>query len=258
VPFPVRVAVARWRCLGAWHREAGAFQFELGSRDRYPYKLAEHCSPLRRPGTTYAEDMQRGKETNVAQAAKLIDGIVVPPGAVFSYHHAVGPPSRKRGFVMGAELQDSSLKPGIGGGCCQISNLLYVLALLSGAEITERHRHGLDLFPDSGRTVPFGCGATVFFPMRDLKFRNALDQEIMISLNIEDGFVVGRVHTAKPESRRFEIFEMESDISKQGEVWIRTNKVGRRSLDCEGQATVETVAENIATCAYDPTAVGQA
>jgi len=241
--------------MGAWNLESKQFEHDREFGELYPYLVAEHRSPLRRLGTTYAEELQRGKETNVALAASFIDGILLPPGGVFSYHHAVGFPNRKRGFVMGAELQDGSLKPGIGGGCCQVSNLLYVLALLSGADITERHRHGLDLFPDSGRTVPFGCGATVFFPMRDLRFRNSLDQAIRIGLTIEDGFVVGRVHSAQPIPKRFEIFEMESKMSQEGEVWIRENRVGRRTLDSHGDETIEEVAHNIARCAYDPSKV---
>ena len=235
-----------------WRGEVASFQHAKSPVDGYPLILAVHRSPLRRAGTTYAEDLQRGKETNVALAAAAIDGTILPPGASFSYHHAVGAPTRKRGFVMGAELQDGELNPGIGGGCCQVSNLLYVLALLAGASVTERHRHGLDLFPDSERTVPFGCGATVFFPMRDLRFRNELDQEMRIGLTITDGHLVGQIQTKNPVARRFEIFEMESEMRQEGGVWIRENRVGRRTLADDGKTTVEEVAHNVARCMYDP------
>lgn len=252
VPFPFRVAIARARGLRRWRREAGTFCYPRRPADAYPCVVAEHRSPLRRAGTTYDEALQRGKETNVALAAQLIDGLTLAPGAVFSYHHAVGPPTRRRGFVMGAELQDGSLQPGIGGGCCQVSNMLYVLALLSGAEIVERHRHDLDLFPDSGRTIPFGCGATVFFSNRDLRFRNALDQEVRIGLTIDDEHLVGRVLTRDSVPSRFEVFELETRMRKEGEVWIRENRVGRRTWSEGGQVTVEEVAHNVARCLYDP------
>ncbi|AIE86749.1 VanW family protein [Fimbriimonas ginsengisoli] len=253
VPFSLRVAVARGRSMGVWRREAEQFRFPKSEASESLWLVAEHRSPLRRAGTTYAEELQRGKETNVGLAAQLVDGLTIPSGAVFSYHHAVGMPSRRRGFVKGAELQDGSLKPGIGGGCCQVSNLLYVLALLSGAEIVERHRHGFDLFPDSGRTVPFGCGATVFFPMRDLRFRNMLDQPIRLGMTIEDGHLVGRVQTVTPLAKRFEIFEMETEMRREGEVWIRENRVGRRAWDAERLVSTEEVAHNVAKCLYEPT-----
>jgi vancomycin resistance protein VanW len=252
VPFSVRVAIVRARSMGSWRREAGQFVHEKSGVDAYPFVLAEHRSPFRRPGTTYAEDLQLGKETNGALAAGLIDGVIIAPLATFSYHHAVGHPSRARGFVKGAELQDGELNPGIGGGCCQVSNLLYILALLSGAKIVERHRHGLDLFPDSERTVPFGCGATVFFPMRDLRFRNELDQSIRIGLTVDDGYLVGRIQTRLPVQGRFEIFEIESEMRQEGEVWMRENRVGRRRSTNDGQTDVEEVAHNVARCVYDP------
>ena len=38
--------------------------------------------------------------------------------------------------------------------------------------VTERWRHGYDVFPDSNRTQPFGSGATCFYNYMDLMVRN--------------------------------------------------------------------------------------
>ena len=253
VPFGLRVELMRLAAMRRWRAESALFVLVKARAESFPFAVAELRSPLRRPGTTNDEKLQLGKETNVVRAAGLIDGIVVPPGAVFSYHHAVGRPTRRRGFVRGAELQDGSLKPGIGGGCCQVSNLLYALALLSGAQIVDRHRHGLDLFPDSGRTIPFGCGATVFFPSRDLRFRNCLEVDLRIGLSIEDGHLVGRVASQTLQDVRFEIFEFESAIRQEGLQWIRENRVGRRRRQGDEVVSEEEVAHNVARCLYDPT-----
>ncbi|MBS1705835.1 MAG: VanW family protein [Armatimonadetes bacterium] len=252
VPFGVRVAWVRRRESRAYEVEHSGFVLPRAGASDFPIVIAEHRSPLRRPGTTYDETLQVGKETNVARAAKAIDGTVIEPRQVFSYHHTVGAPTQERGFVHGAELHDGDLKPGIGGGCCQVSNLLYVLSLLAGGEIVERHRHGFDLFPDSERTVPFGCGATIFFPHRDLRFRNLLDQKLMISLAIEDGFLVGRMRSDKPCHARYELFEMEGTIRECNGRWVRENRVGRRTIQPGTEPAVEEVAHNIATCLYDP------
>ena len=254
VPFPIRVAVVRWQAKKRFSAEDQDFQLERVEAADFPYVIAEHRSPLRRPGTTYDEKLQLGKETNVALCASLIRGSILHPGQYFSYHHAVGAPTKKRGFVVGAELHDDELKPGVGGGSCQVSNLLYVLALLSGCEITERHRHGFDLFPDSERTVPFGCGATVFYPLKDLRFRNSLDQSILIDLAVEAGFLVGRSRARAPIDDRWELFEKDGSIEKQGDRWIRRNVVARRRIMGRGERADEIVAENIATCLYEPEA----
>lgn len=253
VPFPVRLVAVRWMATSRWRRERPSLVLGKTAEEQYLALLAEHSSPLRREGTTYAEALQVAKETNVSLAAGMIDGLILPPGGVFSYHHAVGPPTRKRGFVYGPELRDESLRCGVGGGSCQVSNLLYVLALLSGMQIVERHRHGLDLFPDSGRTVPFGCGATVFFPLSDLRFRNPHDQAVRIGLTIEDQDLVGGITATRPIDKHFEIFEMESDMRHEGNVCIRENKVGRRVIGADGRLeAVEEVAHNVARCLYEP------
>jgi vancomycin resistance protein VanW len=249
VPFPVRVAFVRWRDRRRFDAEHSQFAYQHASDTAFPFLVAEHRSPLRRPGTTYDEDLQRGKEINVALASQHIDQLVLEPGQVFSYHHAVGAPTRKRGFVMGAELHDDNLSRGVGGGACQVSNLLYVLALLSGATIVERHRHGFDLFPDSGRTVPFGCGATVFFCAKDLRFRNDLGQALMLRVFVDEGFLVGQTFSREPVKAAFELFELEGSISQDGDRWIRRNIVARRE---RGSNQHEVVAENEAICLYDP------
>ena len=48
------------------------------------------------------------------------------------------------------------VKTSIGGGICQLANLLYWMALHTPLEVIERHHHSFDPFPDSGRTLPFG------------------------------------------------------------------------------------------------------
>jgi vancomycin resistance protein VanW len=252
VPFSIRLAIVRWRDSKTFSAEAKDFPVERGAAMDYPFVMAIHQSPLRRVGTTYEDHLQRGKETNVARSARLIHGIILRPGQVFSYHHSVGAPTKRNGFVIGAELHDDELKPGIGGGACQVSNLLYVLALRSGCEVTERHRHGFDLFPDSERTVPFGCGATVFFPSKDLRFRNLLDQPILIDLTSENGFLVGRMRATRSINIRWELFEKEGSIERQGDRWIRRNVVARRMIVSDIESEVEVVAENIATCLYEP------
>ena len=131
--------------------------------------------------------LQEGKEKNLAIAASRTNAIVIEPGETFSYHALVGWPTRLRGFRKGLELQNKELGSGIGGGCCALSNLLYLIALQSGMEIVERHRHGLDLFPDHGRTIPFGCGATVFFPYADLKFSNPHSFPVLIETVLRGG-----------------------------------------------------------------------
>ena len=73
--------------------------------------------------------LQYNKITNLKIAAKEISGIVIKPGETFSFCKLVGLPTKKKGYLMGMELSFGKARPGIGGGICQIANLLNWLVL---------------------------------------------------------------------------------------------------------------------------------
>lgn len=258
LPFGLRVELARLRRLPSWLLERPALaprRVPREHRGRFEYALAEHRSPLRRCDVS-DEVLQRGKEQNVRRAAALLDGLSVAPGALFSYHHAVGRPSRARGFAEGLELRDGAPSKGVGGGCCQVSNLLYWLALCAGATIVERHRHALDLFPDRERTVPFGCGATVFYNYADLRFANPLAEPLLLCLAVRDGQLHGSLRSARPAPWRVEVEEREHRFFQREGAWYRENRVYRRFLR-EGEAPrEELVSHNVGRVLYEPSTVG--
>lgn len=241
----------------SWITESGTVAKDKGKVESFPFELSRHASPLKRGGSDTDPELQKGKENNVRLAAGAIDRTVVRPGSVFSYHHLVGRPSRSRGFLPGLELHGGQMAAGIGGGCCMVSNMLYLLALRAGCEIVERHRHALDLFPDHGRTVPYGCGATVFYNMADFRFRNDTDQDVMVHMEIVDGRLEGSVLGPKDPGFRVEVYETDHRFRRDGEAWYRENKVWRRFDHPDGGLIrEELVAQNVGRCLYDPEQVG--
>jgi vancomycin resistance protein VanW len=222
-------------------------------RDRFGFSLAEHSSPLRRGSTVQDESLQRGKEQNVTRAVQLLDGLVIAPCEVFSYHRVVGRPSQRRGFADGPELHGGALTRGIGGGCCQVSNLLYWLALQSGMNIVERHRHSLDLFPDDARTVPFGCGATVFYNLADLRFENPWPAPVLVSLRVENGRLHGALRSAEDPRVRVRVYETDHRFVRDDTGWLRENRIRREVRTLSGALlTDHEVAHNRARVCYEP------
>ena len=222
------------------------------ARAPFVHLLAEGRSPLRRFAKPL-DRLQLGKERNVALAAARLDGLLVAPGQILSYHAAVGRPSRLRGFRPGLELHDGRAGAGIGGGCCQVSNLLYQLALRGGMKIVERHRHGLDLFPDRGRSVPFGCGATVFYSYRDLRFENPLPRPALLRVWVEGGELHGALLGDAPSGFRVRVYEVGHRIYRAHGRWIRENRIRRRFTDLAGRLLLdEEVAHNVARLCYEP------
>lgn len=248
VPFAVRVAARRAPAVILHLRDRR--RLARASAAGFPHLQCAATSPLRRRATTYAPDLQAAKEHNVARAAELLDGIVIPAGATFAWHREIGPPLRVRGFRPGPELHDGILARGGGGGACQVANLLFRLAVHAGLELVERHRHGLDLFPDDDRAVPFGCGATVFYPTRDLKLRNPHPFPVRLELGVAAGELRGNLRFPADVGLRFEIVEVwHRFVRRDGVVW-RENRLDRRAHGPDGRFVDEILAEHRARVAY--------
>jgi vancomycin resistance protein VanW len=155
------------------------------------FNLTEHSSPLYRKYNK--RELDEGKIENIKIAIKNIDQLVIPPGKIFSFWKFVGRPSIKRGFKNGLVLSAGQLKEDVGGGLCQLSNLLGYMFAGTECMFIERKHHSKDVFPDSGRTVPFASGATVFFNLIDLKVKNTYPFPIKINLRTTDTQLRGSI-----------------------------------------------------------------
>jgi Uncharacterized vancomycin resistance protein len=116
---------------------------------------------------------------NIRLAAKALDGILLAPGARFSFNRSVGERTAEAGYKEALIILEDTFIPGIGGGICQVSSTLYNAAVLAHLEILERHVHSLPV-----NYVPPGQDATVSFPDLDFKFRNSLAFSLKIRSSI--------------------------------------------------------------------------
>jgi len=247
VPFSVRVALRRAPHLARWLVDRPE---PLPTAPPLSMTVAERSSPLRRPGTTYDPDVQRGKEHNVRRAAAALGQRRIDPGARLGWHDHVGPPLRSRGFADGPELHDGRMAVGAGGGLCQVANLVFWLAVHGGLQIVERHRHDLDLFPDSRRTVPFGLGATVFWPHRDLVIANPHRVPVHLSLSVGGGRLSGRLTAAEDLGATWGVREEGHRFVRIGGTVWRENRLLRWRRGQEGSYREELLAEHRARVAY--------
>ncbi len=168
------------------------FKFRIRKSDTSKwFNLVEHSSPLYRKYNKKILD--EGKINNIQIAIKKIDGLVIPPGHIFSFWKFVGRTSKRKGFKDGLVLANGSLEENIGGGLCQLSNLIEYMFGCTECSFVERKHHSKDVFPDSNRTVPFASGATVFFNLIDLKIKNTYPFPIKINLRTTDTQLRGSV-----------------------------------------------------------------
>ncbi len=258
IPFRVRRQLVILRRLPQWVVERGTIashRADPSDQSEFRWLLAAHSSPLERTPGSIPGDLQEGKEVNVRLAASKLDGLVIAPNQTFSHHHAVGRTTRRRGFRKGMELQNGDSTGSWGGGLCQVSNSFYWVAVQAGMRIVERHRHGLDLFPDHERTVPFGCGATVVYNYADFRFENPYPQPVMLRARIEDGSFISEIWTEQNPGVTVEVEEVDHRFFEEGGDWYRENRLRRRVLDRDGELLSDVeIAHNKGRVMYEPPA----
>lgn len=117
--------------------------------------------------TTDLENRNESQRNNILLAARRLDGVVLPPGAVFSFNGSVGQRLIEAGYERAASYQAGAVEDTSGGGICQLSSTVYNAALLAGMRIVERAPH-------EARVLSVGPGrdATVVYGHCDLRFAN--------------------------------------------------------------------------------------
>lgn len=198
--------------------------------------------------------IQHNKVINLQIAAKQLNCVVLKSGEVFSCWKLIGKPTKQKGYVDGMILQEGKVTEGIGGGLCQMSNLIFWITLHTPLTVVERHRHGYDVFPDSSRKQPFGSGATCFYPHRDLMIRNDTKDVYQLVVNVGDEFLEGQWRVSSLLEHKYEIIEKNHEM--RGEYWggyIRCNELYQQIVDLEGKLIDERkIIENSAIMMYSP------
>ena len=77
-------------------------------------------------------------------------------------------------------LSNGEASAGVGGGICQLANLLHWMFLHSPLTVVERSEHSFDPFPDNGRVLPWGVGCSIVYNYVDLVVRNDTDPTFQI------------------------------------------------------------------------------
>ena len=200
-----------------------------------PYIQTSHATPLYRHLRGEEMELQKNKVVNLQLAAARLNGVVLRPGETFSYWRLIGKPSRKKGYREGMVLFLGRIGSDVGGGLCQLSNLIFWMTLHTPLTVVERYRHSHDVFPDSNRIQPFGSGATCAYPHRDLMIRNDTDQCFQLCVRVGETHLEGEWRAEAPQKFQYEILERNARMDQAS--WggyIRHNELFRRVFDLDG------------------------
>jgi vancomycin resistance protein VanW len=236
-----------------WHFGNVRFAKEI-NKAYLPVIAFIHKTPLLRKLKNVDMWMQYNKISNLKLAVEKLNGIMVKPGETFSYWRLIGRPTKAKGYKEGMVLFYGGFKSGVGGGMCQLSNLIYWMTLHSPLKVIERYRHSFDVFPDVNRTQPFGSGATCVYNYRDLQIYNDTDRTYQLHLYLDEDYLHGEWRTTEDSGLTYEVYEKRHWISQ--EYWggyVRHNEIFRRVFDNNDDLIRdEYIAENHALMMYSP------
>jgi len=245
---------ARQRRLARVLRDhlAGTRFADRQAADLLPVVVVRHASPLRRRLAGTDPRLQETKIENLRLAAASLDHLVLGPGETVSFWRRVGRPSGARGYREGLVLVGGQPGVGTGGGLCQLSNLLHWMALHTELEVTERHHHSVDAFPDDRRELPFGTGASVAYDLVDFRLRNPTDRQFQLEVWVGDADLVGSIRTTEAPGVRFKVVEVGHRFERDDDVVFRCNEVRRRRHDAVTGAVLgeELLLRNRSRVAY--------
>ncbi|MHB8126717.1 MAG: VanW family protein [Desulfitobacteriaceae bacterium] len=219
-----------------------------------PYIVAIHKTPLFRQLRQVDMWLQENKVNNLKLATERINGLVLRPGETFSFWRLVGKPTKAKGFLDGMVLTNGSFTTGVGGGLCQLSNLIYWMALNSSLTVTERWRHTHDVFPDANRTQPFGSGATVVYNYVDLQIRNDTTYDYQLLVRVGNSDLEGEWRCEQPCTNKYEVYESDHLITQEWWGGYMRHNVIRRKVFKLGNNQIDDdfITENHAIMMYEP------
>lgn len=237
----------------------GRFTSEKRAED-LPFTCKKHKSLLRRRLGNSDPQLQENKVKNLRIACPTIDGILIKPGQTFSFWRVIGEATGAKGYFEGMQLSRGLVVRGVGGGLCQLANLLYWMALHTPLEIAERHHHSFDPFPDENRVLPFGSGAGVFYNYVDLRFFNPTDLTFQIRLWLTDDHLRGAIYADSETPHSYHVFEKNHRFSSNNGKNYRENEIWRAVINRRtgNRVAEEMLVKNHAEVKYELNFAAQA
>lgn len=224
------------------------------SEKELPNIIKSHTSIILRKLYNVDMQLQINKKTNLTIAAKKINGLIIKPGETFSFWYLVGNVDKKHGYKEGLVIGKHGLSKDIGGGLCQLANMIHYLVLNSPLEVTELHHHSDALFPDDRRRVPFGTGTSVFNNYIDYRFKNNTSQNVQLLLWVEDDILCGELRSEKEIPYRYKLEELNHHFKLENDgKYYRISQVYRIVIDRKTNKEIkkELILDNHSEVMYD-------
>ncbi len=133
-------------------------------------------------GVTNFAGSSSSRVQNIIVGATQFDGLLIPPGEIFSFNHYLGEVTAEKGYEESIIIWGNTTRADVGGGLCQVSSTAFRAAFWAGVPITERWPHA---FRVGYYEPPIGMDATIYSPQVDLKWVNDTGHYILIHTYVD-------------------------------------------------------------------------
>lgn len=141
-----------------------------------------------------------GRTHNVEATARVLHDTLLQPDEIFSYRKLVQETEKKFGYKPAPVILDGELRPGIGGGVCQVSTTLYNAVLFADLDLVERRNHSLPI-----GYAPLGRDATYSDWGIDFRFKNTTGKHLLIRTELKNGTLSVKLFGTFPEDKKVEV-----------------------------------------------------
>jgi vancomycin resistance protein YoaR len=177
----------------------------VGDEATFTFDALQALGPIEVIGEFQTGGFSSDSGRNIRRAAAQIDGLIVPPGEIFSLNAATNPRNAAAGYVEAGIIDKGRPARGVGGGVSQVATTLFNAAYFAGMEDVEHHEHSYYI-----SRYPAGREATVFGDVLDVKFRNDGPTSVQIQTEWTPSSVTVRLVGIK----RYEVTSSQSSRSR--------------------------------------------
>ncbi len=200
-------------------------------QETLPNVVASYSSHLIKRGPGIDPVLQENKAVNIDIAGKTINGLMIYPGEVFSFWGRLGKTTRRKGYKDGRVIEKNQMKPGIGGGLCNLANTIHRMILHSPMTVTEFHNHSDALAPDEGKRVPFSSGTSINYNNRDYRFCNNTDQAVQLLVWCENETLYAELRSEREYPWSYQLVEEDHHFAKEGNKYYRISKIYKETIE---------------------------
>lgn len=254
--YPLAVRVHRARRHVAWLTADTTWATRRPAIPELPVRVKKHGSLLLRELSPDEMALQHNKVVNLRLASARTDGVVIRPGETFSFNKVVGNCTRRKGYVVGMRLSNGEATAGVGGGICQLANLLHWMFLHSPLTVVERSEHSFDPFPDKNRVLPWGVGCSIVWNYVDLVVRNDTAATFQLRTWLDEKHLRGELRADRPVEHSYKVEARHEEFVRRADRVWRRNEIWRSVVDRRTGVPVgeEQVRRNCAIVKYPPPA----